>query len=38
MSCGGRGKGDPVLVTWKAAGKQARAVAVEFLPRGEAGK
>ena len=37
MSCGGRGKGDPVLVTWKTAGKQARAVAVEFLPR-EAGK
>lgn len=38
MSCGGRGKGDPVLLTWKTVGKEARAVAVEFLPRGEAGK
>jgi len=33
MSCGGRGPGDPVLLTWKKAGTARRAVAVEFLPR-----
>ena len=33
MSCGGRGAGDPVLLTWKKAGAARRVVAVEFLPR-----
>ena len=33
MTCGGRGKGDRVYLTWKAAGKARRAVAIEFLPR-----
>ena len=33
MSCGGRGSGDPVLLTWKKAGTTRRVVAVEFLPR-----
>ncbi len=33
MTCGGRGKGDPVVLTWKMVGKSARAVAVEFTPR-----
>jgi hypothetical protein len=32
MSCGGRGKGDPVLLTFKSAGKTERVVAIEFLP------
>jgi len=33
MSCGGRGAGDPVRLTWKKAGGARRVVAVEFLPR-----
>ena len=33
MACGGRGAGDPVLLTWKKAGAARRVVAVEFLPR-----
>jgi hypothetical protein len=33
MSCGGRGPGDPVYLTWKMVGSAARAVAVEFLRR-----
>jgi hypothetical protein len=33
MSCGGRGPGDPVRVSWKKAGTGRRVVAVEFLPR-----
>jgi hypothetical protein len=33
MSCGGRGPGDPVLLTWKKAGATRRVVAIEFLPR-----
>jgi hypothetical protein len=33
MSCGGRGAGDRVRVTWKKAGTARRVVAVEFLPR-----
>jgi hypothetical protein len=33
MSCGGRGAGDPVMLTWKNVNKTQRAVAVEFLPR-----
>ena len=33
MSCGGRGPGDRVLLTWKTAGTARRAVAIEFLPR-----
>lgn len=33
MACGGRGAGDRVRLTWKAAGAARRAVAVEFLPR-----
>ena len=32
MTCGGRGKGDPVRLTWKKAGSTRRVVAVEFLP------
>ena len=32
MSCGGRGKGDRVRLTWKKAGERRRVVAVEFLP------
>lgn len=32
MTCGGRGKGDRVYLTWKAAGKTRQAVAIEFLP------
>ena len=31
MTCGGRGKGDRVFLTWKKEGKARRAVAVEFL-------
>jgi hypothetical protein len=37
MSCGGRGKGDRVYLTWKTVGTAARAVAIEFLPRSDAG-
>ena len=33
MSCGGRGAGDPVLLTWRKAEATRRVVAVEFLPR-----
>lgn len=32
MTCGGRGKGDRVRLTWKKAGASRRVVAVEFLP------
>lgn len=32
MTCGGRGKGDRVRVTWKKAAKTRRVVAIEFLP------
>ena len=32
MTCGGRGKGDRVRLTWKMDGKVRRPVAVEFLP------
>ena len=32
MTCGGRGKGDRVRVTWKKDGKARRPVAIEFLP------
>jgi hypothetical protein len=35
MSCGGRGAGDPVLLTWKNVDKTQRAVAIEFVPRPE---
>jgi hypothetical protein len=35
MSCGGRGPGDRVLVTWKKAGTARRVVAIEFLPKEE---
>lgn len=34
MTCGGRGKGDRVRLTWKKAGDTRRVVAVEFLPPG----
>jgi hypothetical protein len=33
MSCGGRGAGDPVRVSWEKAGTVRRVVAIEFLPR-----
>ena len=33
MTCGGRGDGDRVLLTWKKVGNARRVVAVEFLPR-----
>jgi hypothetical protein len=33
MSCGGRMPGDPVYLTWKAAGTAPSVVAVEFLPK-----
>jgi hypothetical protein len=33
MMCGGRGPGDPVLVTWKTVKNVPHVVAVEFLPR-----
>jgi hypothetical protein len=33
MSCGGRGAGDPVRVTWKKDGTARRVVAIEFLPK-----
>jgi hypothetical protein len=33
MTCGGRGKGDRVRLTWKKATNTRRAVAIEFLPR-----
>lgn len=32
MTCGGRGDGDLVRLTWKKDGDTRRAVAVEFLP------
>ena len=32
MTCGGRGKGDRVRLTWKKAAKSRRVVAIEFLP------
>lgn len=32
MTCGGRGKGDLVRLTWKKAGTTRQVVAVEFLP------
>jgi hypothetical protein len=32
MSCGGRGEGDRVRLTWKKAGTTRRVVAIEFLP------
>jgi hypothetical protein len=32
MTCGGRGKGDLVRLTWKRVGDARRVVAVEFLP------
>ena len=32
MTCGGRGKGDLVRLTWKKDGDTRRVVAVEFLP------
>lgn len=32
MTCGGRGKGDRVRLTWKQDGKTRRPVAIEFLP------
>lgn len=32
MTCGGRGKGDRVRLTWKQDGKVRRPVAIEFLP------
>lgn len=32
MTCGGRGKGDLVRLTWKETGKTRRVVAIEFLP------
>ncbi len=37
MSCGGRGAGDRVYLTWKTVGTAARVVAIEFLPRSDAG-
>jgi hypothetical protein len=33
VTCGGRGAGDRVFLTWKATGKTRTVVAVEFLPR-----
>ena len=33
MTCGGRGAGDRVLVTWKKAGTGRRVIAIEFLPK-----
>ncbi|HET7217843.1 MAG TPA: hypothetical protein VFJ02_07330 [Vicinamibacterales bacterium] len=33
MTCGGRGRGDRVYLTWKKVGNARRVVAVEFLPR-----
>jgi hypothetical protein len=33
VTCGGRGRGDRVFLTWKTIGKTRTAVAVEFLPR-----
>lgn len=32
MSCGGRGAGDPVILTWKKSGAARRVVAIEFIP------
>jgi hypothetical protein len=33
MTCGGRGAGDRVLLTWKTTGKTRTVVAIEFLPK-----
>jgi hypothetical protein len=33
FTCGGRGSGDRVFLTWKPVGKRRMVVAVEFLPR-----
>jgi hypothetical protein len=33
FTCGGRGAGDRVFLTWKPTGKTRTVVAVEFLPR-----
>jgi hypothetical protein len=33
VTCGGRGAGDRVLLTWKPTGKKRTVVAVEFLSR-----
>jgi hypothetical protein len=33
LTCGGRGTGDHVFLTWKATGETRTVVAVEFLPR-----
>ena len=38
MSCGGRGRGDPVYLTWKTVGNAPRVVAIEFLPRVDGGR
>jgi hypothetical protein len=38
MSCGGRGAGDPVYLTWKTVGSAPRVVAIEFLRRGDVSK
>jgi hypothetical protein len=38
MSCGGRGSGDRVYLTWKTSGTAARVVAIEFLPRSDVDK
>jgi hypothetical protein len=32
MSCGCRGAGDPVILTWKKSGAARRVVAIEFTP------
>ena len=32
MSCGGRGKGDRVRLTWKKVADTRHVVAIEFLP------
>lgn len=33
MTCGGRGAGDRVYLTWKKSGNARRTVAIEFLPK-----
>ncbi len=38
MSCGGRGRGDPVYVTLKTVAGAPRVVVIEFLPRSEGEK
>ena len=37
MSCGGRGKGDRVRLTWKKVADTRRVVAIEFLPNDSPG-